>query len=159
MDNAVQEEAQSATNDEAFEGLLDGAIQEESCDEVDLTNTDGWQAGIVQNNSLRSEKVFLYMIISKNKSLCDFFLHFLPMQFIIIIGERRFRDRIVTINDLKFSKNTRRTKVRNKCVISFSNYLIIIHIGSVDISNNRRDYLISYQDVIFTDVFYPRELQ
>jgi hypothetical protein len=107
-DNAVQEGAQSTANDEAFEDLLGDAIQEESCDEVDLTNTDGWQAGevfhdnrIVQNNSFRSEKAFLYMISPKNKSPCDCFLHFLPMrQFIIIIGERRFRDdsdRIVTI--------------------------------------------------------------
>jgi hypothetical protein len=87
---------------------LDDAIQEESCDDVDLTNTDGWQAGevfhdnrIVQNNSFRSEKAFLYMICPKNKSPCDCFLHFLPLhRVIIIIGERRFRDdfdRIVII--------------------------------------------------------------
>jgi hypothetical protein len=108
VDNAVQEGAQSTANDEAFEDLLDDSIQEESCDEIDLTNTDGWQAGevfhdnhIVQNNSFRSEKTSSCMINLKNKSPCDCFLHFLPMhQFIIIIGERRFRDdfdRIVTI--------------------------------------------------------------
>jgi hypothetical protein len=108
MDNAIQKGVQSAANDEVFEDLLEDAIQEESCDEVDLINTDGWQAGevfhdnrIVQNNSFKSEKAFLYMISPKNKSPCDCFLHFLPMdQFIIIIGERRFRDdsdRIVTV--------------------------------------------------------------
>jgi hypothetical protein len=108
VDNAIQEGAQSTANDEVFEDLLGDTIQEESCDEVDLTNTDGWQAGevfhdncIVQNNSFRSEKAFLYMISPKNKSPCDCFLHFLPMdQFIIIIGEPRFRndsERIVTI--------------------------------------------------------------
>jgi hypothetical protein len=44
-------------------------------------------------------------------------------QFIIIIRERRFRDdsdRIVTIKRPKFSRNTRHTKVRNKCIISNS---------------------------------------
>jgi hypothetical protein len=104
VDNAVQEEAQSTANDEAFEDLLDDAIQEESCDEVYLTNTDGWQADevfhdncIVQNNSFRSKKASLCMISPKNKSSCDCFLRFLPMhQSIIIIGERR-SGRIVTI--------------------------------------------------------------
>jgi hypothetical protein len=94
VDNAVQEGAQSTVDDEAFEDLLDDAVQEKSCDEVDLTNTDGWQAGevfhdnrIVHNNSFRSEKASLCMISPKNKSPCDYFLHFLPMhQFITIIG-------------------------------------------------------------------------
>jgi hypothetical protein len=132
VDNVVQEGAQSTANDEAFEDLLDGAIQEESCDEVDLTNTNGWQASVVfqdnriiQNNSFRSEKAFFCMISPKNNAPCDCLLHFLPMhQFIIIIGERRFHGdsgRIVTIKRPKvfeeYETHKSKKQMRHLCVI------------------------------------------
>jgi hypothetical protein len=83
-------------------------------------------------------------------------------QFIIIIGERRFRDdsdRIVTIKRPEvFEEYETHKSKKQMCHISFSNYLIIIHIGSVDISNNRRDYLTSYHDVISTESWEMRFL-
>jgi hypothetical protein len=99
------------------------------------------------------------MISPKNKSPCDYLL---PMdQFIIIIGERHFRndsDRIVTIKRPEVFEEYSTHKGKKQICISFSTYLIIIHIGSVDIANNRRDYLTSYHDVISTESWEMRFL-